>query len=207
MRLFVHGGLPLRHTVLLALCSCATSRCGVDPPVWPRTFRLLQRKYPDSGSGNASVTTYYDVTKGANLLIITPDENKSDVLWDLELDTKSSYYFTPSRHTCTRMSFPVGILRPDWLHGAQYLGVRPCPFQPDQQCAGWTKDRFIDYYAYLDTCAPASWYFWSMAAFFVTVSYEPGTRAPAGYFRPPSYCNVSLSSDVGVGAGFGRAIS
>ena len=53
--------------------------------MWPSRFVLTQKKIPDDGSGNSSVVTYYDSVRGANLLIITPDWNRTDVLWDLEV--------------------------------------------------------------------------------------------------------------------------
>lgn len=73
---------------------------------------------------NATTVTFYDYPRGANLIHISPDSNNSDVLWDLELDSHQSYYFTPTRKTCFPMQFPVGILRPDWLANATFLGLR-----------------------------------------------------------------------------------
>lgn len=35
-------------------------------------------------------TRYYDYKAGANLILITPDANISDVLWDLELNNRVS---------------------------------------------------------------------------------------------------------------------
>ena len=167
----------------------ALGACGPEPPVWPARFRLAQRRIPDDPTaGNASTVTYYDSIAGANLILITPDANKSDVLWDLELNTKKSFYFTPARRTCQRMSFPVGILRPDWLANASYLGITACPYAKSKRCSAWTKAQFIDYYADLKTCEPVAWYFWSMKAMFTTVQYTADARAPAGYFQPPAYC-------------------
>jgi hypothetical protein len=144
---------------------------------------------------NASTITYYDFEQGANLILITPDANQSDVLHDLELDTKHSYYFTPARHSCFEMDFPVGILRPDWLKGARYLGKKPCPFSHDRaSCEVWTKAEFIDYYADTSSCTPHAWYFWEMAAWFVTTSYTPNATAPTGSFIPPTYCNKATAT-------------
>jgi hypothetical protein len=114
--------------------------CGPDPPLWPARFAIEQRKIPDDGSGNSTTLTFYDSVYGANLILITPDSNQTDVLWDLELNTGRSYYFTPARRTCHPMRFPVGILARDWLRNATYLGVRPCPFATRaSRCAAWTK--------------------------------------------------------------------
>ena len=181
---------------MLPLLPLALAACGPAPPIWPAQFIIEQKKIPDDGSGNSSVTTYYDSVQGANLLLIAPESNKSDVLWDLELNTKHSYYFTPTRRTCTAMSFPVGILARDWLRNATYLGIKQCPFAPaGRRCAAWTKVQFIDYYADIDACEPAAWYFWTMKAMFVTSAFTEGATAPAGYFAAPSYCNTTVTAD------------
>ncbi|KAL3904558.1 MAG: hypothetical protein SGPRY_011241, partial [Prymnesium sp.] len=129
--------------------------CGPTPPVWPLQFMLVQRKvaHAHTAQQNASVVTWYDHINGANLLQIAPENNSSDVLWDLELNTHSSFYFTPSRRTCKRMHFPVGVLRPDWLSNATFLGTRT--FQ-GRSVLAWTKVDFIDYFADPVTCEPAS---------------------------------------------------
>mgnify|MGYP004240201493 FL=1 len=51
------------------------------------------------------------------------------------------------------MSFPVGILRPDWLSNATFLGRSTRNGRP---VLGWTKADFIDYYADPSTCEPVS---------------------------------------------------
>jgi hypothetical protein len=79
---------------VLVLARAALSACPVDrPPTWPRQFVLVQRKIPDAGSasGNATTVTYYDWDAGANLIVITPDADESDVLVDLELTSGHSY--------------------------------------------------------------------------------------------------------------------
>ena len=59
----------------------------------------------------------------------------------------------PSTNSCTPMSFPVGILRPDWLSNATFLGRSTRNGRP---VLGWTKADFIDYYADPSTCEPVS---------------------------------------------------
>ena len=92
--------------------------------MWPHRFVVTQRRVPDDGSGNATVTTFYDYEAGANLIQDAPDANMTDVLWDLELNNHHSYYFHPARRTCYKIHFPVGILRPDWLSNSTFLGPK-----------------------------------------------------------------------------------
>jgi hypothetical protein len=139
------------------------------------------------GSGNATTVTYYDWKSRANLIQITDDKNESAVLWDLELDSGHSYYFTPTASTCFRLEMPVGILRPDWLmQNATCLGER---MVLGRKAVGWTKVDFIDYWADAEDLSPLSWYFHSMKARFDTVYFQPGAHVPSpSYFAPPSYC-------------------
>ena len=82
--------------------------CATGPPRWPEVFTLAQRRIPDtdSGLGNATTLTFYDWQRQANLILITPDTNASDVLHDLELGTRHSFYFNPSRQSCFEMDSP-----------------------------------------------------------------------------------------------------
>lgn len=123
-------------TILLAFLAA----CGPEPPVWPRRFTLVQRRIPDANAtvGKATTVTYYDADRGANLIQITPDAGE-EVLWDLELGSHQSFYFTPTKRSCNAMVFPVGILRTGqrcsgsgWagLVGRDRAGWAGLPFTP-----------------------------------------------------------------------------
>eukprot|EP00756_Hemistasia_phaeocysticola_P035093 Hpha_TRINITY_DN16560_c3_g4::TRINITY_DN16560_c3_g4_i1::g.133726::m.133726 len=179
--------------VLAAFAGVAAATvCGSDtPPIWPPRFKLVQRKVPDNATlGNSTTVTYYDWERGANLILITPDADPGAVLWDLELNTHHSFYFYPSTNSCTPLTMPVGILRPDWLANATFLGPS---IRNARRVLGWTKVDFIDYYADADTCEPVSWYFHEMKARFDTITYSPNVSIPdPAMFDPPAYCNSSL---------------
>ncbi|KAK7249657.1 hypothetical protein SO694_00004249 [Aureococcus anophagefferens] len=105
------------------LVATATATCD-ETPVWPEQFTLVQRRIPDNetlGPATATTVTYYDWHAKANLIVITPDGAEADVLWDLELDSGHRTTSRPAK-SCTPMSMPVGILRPDWLANATSLG-------------------------------------------------------------------------------------
>ena len=167
--------------------SVAFLSCDSGPPPWPEQFVIVQRKIPDDDSGNATTVTWYDWRRQANLIQVTPDSNESDVLWDLELGSGHSYYFTPTRRTCMPMRFPVGVLRPDWLKdNSTCLGKS---VRNGRQVIGWTKVDFIDYYASETDGTPVSWYFHTMKARFDSVLFLPGQAVPdAGWLSPPEYC-------------------
>ena len=176
-------------SLLLPALVSANPGCDAGPPIWPNQLVLVQRRIPDDDSGNATTVTYYDWLRQANLIQITDDGDPANMLWDLELGTRHSFYFTPTQQTCQAIQFPVGILRPDWLANATCLGPRTVL---GRATIGWTKEDFIDYWADATTGEPVSWYFHTMQARFDTIYYAPGAQVPSeDYFVPPSYCNAS----------------
>lgn len=173
--------------------SVAKSCWDRPPPVWPHTLKVVQRRVPDSDSkvGPATTVTYYDYDYGGNLIQITPD--RGEVLWDLELNSHHSFYFTPSEQTCKAVDFPVGILRPNWLQGATPLGPSKSWDGSGRAVCGWTKVDFIDYYVDATTGIPDSWYFHTMKASFQVLNYTENPIIDPALFVPPEYCNSSPS--------------
>jgi hypothetical protein len=149
------------------------------PPIWPNSLITTQRRIPDMDSkvGPAITVTYYDYNFGANLIQIYPDDDddmneNNNVLWDLELNSGHSYYFTPSKQTCTPIKFSVGILRPDFLQDNDTIPLGPSYTKDSNKLVcGWTKANFIDYYIDPITNIPDSWYFHTMKATFQVLNY------------------------------------
>lgn len=180
--------------------SLGTMSCqDQDPPIWPLTMKIVQDRFPDPDSKvkPARTITWYDATVGGNLIRIDEGTNNgggdssetdsSKVLWDLELDSHVSYYYTDT--TCTRVDFPVGILRPDWLEGASSLGeITRQEWNQGRPVCGWTKVDFIDYYVDKETGDPVSWYFHTMKAEFRVISYEANATIDPSLFEPPRHC-------------------
>jgi len=165
------------------------------PPVWPTRATIVQRLVPSSGSKMKPGTsvTYYDNELGANLIQITDDDISESVMWDLELDTKKSYYFYPDTKECVERNFPVGILKPNWLEGAESIG-ESIGWDGRVVC-GWTKANFLEYYADKETMEPVSWYFHLMQASFNTLYFGPNVSIPhVEWFDPPEYCLENESS-------------
>ena len=60
-------------------------------------------------------------------------------------NNKTSYYFDRELGTCKQMDFEVGILTPDWLANATYLGTE---IVDTHEAHVWTKSEgFIKYWA------------------------------------------------------------
>jgi hypothetical protein len=138
----------------------------------------------------STTTTYYDSAAGANLLLISPDQEPNNTLWDLELNNRRSFYFHPSAGDCFSEEMSSGILRRDWLVGATALG---CSMLNGRAVFGWTKADFIDFFVdALDCRTPVRWYFHTMKTTFNLISYHEGHTIPdRSMFIPPAYCPIS----------------
>jgi len=78
-----------------------------------------------------------------------------------EYTNGTSFYFDRQQRTCKRIAFPVGILTPDWLANATYLGADTVDMRP---CHVWTKsDGFIRYWADQRSGVPVRWIFFDGA--------------------------------------------
>ncbi|CAN0105472.1 unnamed protein product [Ascophyllum nodosum] len=69
---------------------------------------------------------WYDFARGRNLNVIQTQSAEEDgPLFDNERANGTGYYYLPARGKtkyCNIIDFGVGILKPDWLTGATYLG-------------------------------------------------------------------------------------
>ena len=70
----------------------------------------------------------------------------------IRYNNKTSYYFDRELGTCKQIDFPVGILTPDWLANATYLGTDSVDTYDTHV---WTKSEgFIKYWADVKTGLP-----------------------------------------------------
>ena len=157
------------------------------PPVWPERFRVAFDIARPPPARAAAATLYYDWPGRRNLILIeTPGEH---TLHDLELGNHSSYYFTPAERRCTTLRMPVGVLPPDWLAGAEYLGRTTVG---NATADVWTKADFVVYYSDAASGAPLRWDFIDGSGMNQTVrrgSYAPGGGPPTeSAWEPPAYC-------------------
>ncbi|KAK4785343.1 hypothetical protein SAY86_002032 [Trapa natans] len=190
------ASLLLRSTPLLFLVAAATSsllppvsrQVGAvqDPPVpavWPEQFHaLLLMNY----SGALSlIDLWYDWPNGRNFNIIR-DQLSSSLFYDLEWNNGTSFFYRldPGSEECSSAQLEVGILRPNWLEGATYLGqARVNGFL----CNVWEKVEFIWYYEDVTTKLPIQWIFYTGREAHVMI-YEVGAVLEDAKWQAPSYC-------------------
>lgn len=128
------------------------------PKTWPKQFHsVLVIKNPKTEEMQV-VDLWYDWYNGRNLNLVQHQLGK--LLYDVEWNNGTSYYFTlnDSYSECRTVVFEVGILRPNWLEGATYLGQR---YIDGFLCNVWYKVDFIWYYEDVLTRRPVHWVFYT----------------------------------------------
>ncbi|KAI9378459.1 hypothetical protein POPTR_018G096056v4 [Populus trichocarpa] len=124
------------------------------PAPWPEQFHALL--YMNLSSTHLQITNlWYDWPRGRNVNII--QKQLSVLLYDTEWNNGTTFYYTLSEpHSCRIMVNDVGIPRPDFLDGAEYLGTA---VTDGYLCNVWEKIDTIWYYEDVYTKRPVRWDF------------------------------------------------
>lgn len=125
---------------------------------------------------------WYDWSKGRNFNIIQNQLGRK--LYDLEWDNGTSFYYYLDKDECKRTHVDVGILRPNWLEGANYLGTK---YVDGFLCNGWEKVDFIWYYEDTVTNRPVYWRFFTGMTVHV-ITFEVGALLEDAEWQAPLYC-------------------
>ena len=118
----------------------------------------------------------------------------------------STYYYYLEDTSCSTIEMGVGILRPNWLLGAKYLGQATVD---NLLCDVWQQGSspdddsvpFITYYNQVGTEVPARWVFFDGASFDV-MKWEINGTVPEATWQVPAFCftenRTPLASALGV---------
>ncbi|XP_059641259.1 uncharacterized protein At4g14100-like [Cornus florida] len=170
-------------SLLFALSLSFPSIASTDPipAAWPHQFHSLI--FMNNSGTLQMVDLWYDWTGGRNFNIIQYQLGK--LLYDLEWDNGTSYIYTlDSNRECRVLNFSVGILRPNWLQGANYLGQQ---YRDGFLCNVWEKVDFIWYYEDVITKRPVSWIFYTGYTAHV-MTFEVGRVLENPKWQAPVYC-------------------
>eukprot|EP00752_Nemacystus_decipiens_P009705 g8667.t2 len=134
--------------VLLSVARVAGA--GADdppsPPVWPGRFHAMMSQVREGDYG--VVDLWYDYAAGRNLNIIQTQGGEEDgPLFDNERANGTTYYYHPAKAKakyCNTVDFGVGIIKPDWLKGATYLGEEKCGIY---ECHKWEQGEIPEAHA------------------------------------------------------------
>ncbi|KAJ0721058.1 hypothetical protein HanOQP8_Chr08g0270951 [Helianthus annuus] len=172
-------------TTLLLFTTTLTPTTAIEPPPtptpWPHQFHsILIMNY----SGTLEIIDlWYDWTNGRNFNII--QHQLGNVLYDLEWNNGTSFFYTlDSDRQCRSAQLEVGILRPNWLDGANYVGQRTVD---GFLCYVWEKADFITYYEDVASRRPVHWVFYTGREAHV-MTFEVGAALEDEKWQVPWYC-------------------
>ncbi|KAI3996770.1 hypothetical protein MKX01_041070 [Papaver californicum] len=161
--------------------SCISQSTKPIPTPWPPQFHSIMI-YNTSGTLQIN-SLWYDYPKGRNFNII--QRQLGDHVYDLEWNNGTSFIYTlDSNKKCKTLKFDVGILTPNFLDGANYLGQQKVD---GFLCNVWEKVDFIWYYEDVVTKRPVHWVFYNgMEAHLMT--FEVGAVLEDEKWQAPIYC-------------------
>ncbi|KAJ0763474.1 hypothetical protein HanPI659440_Chr08g0280991 [Helianthus annuus] len=175
-------------TLLLFTTTLTPTTANQPPPTptptptpWPHQFHsILMMNY----SGTLEIIDlWYDWTNGRNFNII--QHQLGNVLYDLEWNNGTSFFYTlDSDRQCRSAQLEVGILRPNWLDGANYVGQRTVD---GFLCYVWEKADFITYYEDVASRRPVHWVFYTGREAHV-MTFEVGAALEDEKWQVPWYC-------------------
>ncbi|CAN6578689.1 unnamed protein product [Malus baccata var. baccata] len=173
---------PLNLPLTTMMTAVESASDDPAPAAWPHQFHSVLFMNNSKGALQV-VDLWYDWPNGRNFNIIQSQLGK--LTYDLEWDNGTSYIYTlDSDRECNTMHFPVGILRPDWLDGANYLGQRHVD---GFLCNVWEKVDFIWYYEDVVTRRPVHWVFYTGYNAHV-MTFEVGAVLEDAKWDAPAHC-------------------
>ncbi|WOG99344.1 hypothetical protein DCAR_0518692 [Daucus carota subsp. sativus] len=174
--------IQLKPTFLTLLILLTHSTSTPTPTPWPEQFHSAIFM-TTNGTLLQKVDLWYDWPNGRNFNIIQSQLGK--LLYDLEWTNGTSFYYTLDQNQeCRVVHFGVGILPPDWLSGASYVGQKRVD---GFLCNVWEKVEFITYYEDVASKRPVSWTFYTgMTAHIMT--FEVGKVLDDPNWQAPVYC-------------------
>ncbi|CAO2829649.1 unnamed protein product [Amaranthus hypochondriacus] len=157
------------------------------PKAWPEQFHAVLVMNNTKTSELEVDNLWYDWPNGRNLNLKQLQLGK--LLYDVEWTNGTSYYFTRKgsgnvEPECKTMLFEVGILRPNWLDGATYVGQE---YVDGFLCNVWEKVEFIRYYEDVVTQKPVHWLFYTGRAIHV-ITFEVGAVLEDSEWQAPVHC-------------------
>ncbi|CAM6114435.1 unnamed protein product [Calypogeia fissa] len=172
--------LALLVGILFFCCTQSAMADVPTPQTWPVRFHAF---LVQNFSGELGVMDlWYDWEKGGNLHIIQPQ--LSTPTYDMEWTNGTSFFWDEESKTCTSAQVGVGILRPDWLVDADYLGVRE---MSGFTCNVWNKLDFITYYEDVESKRPVYWFFYTGRQVHV-ITFDAGAVLDDEQWQAPEYC-------------------
>ncbi|KAL9246212.1 hypothetical protein vseg_019776 [Gypsophila vaccaria] len=153
------------------------------PTVWPEQFHSLLVMNSTKTMEMLVADLWYDWPNKRNIHLLQHQLGKK--LYDVEYNNHTSFLFTrDSNRECRTVQLEVGILPPNWLHGANYLGQQQVN---GFLCNVWEKVEFIWYYEDVVSKRPVQWIFYTGRVVEV-MTFEVGAVLDDSEWQAPSHC-------------------
>ncbi|XP_047332443.1 uncharacterized protein At4g14100-like [Impatiens glandulifera] len=169
--------------IILPTAAAAASASDSDPTAspWPVQFHSIL--FMNRSGTLQHVDLWYDWPNGRNFNILQDQLGK--LTYDLEWTNGTSFIYTlDSNKECRVLSVGVGILTPNWMDGANYLGQK---YMDGFLCNVWEKVDFIWYYEDVVTKRPVYWVFYTGYSAHV-MTFEVGKVLEDDGWQAPVYC-------------------
>ncbi|KAG9160447.1 hypothetical protein Leryth_008848 [Lithospermum erythrorhizon] len=151
------------------------------PTPWPLQFHSIL--FVNYSGALSLIDLWYDWPNGRNFNIIQDQLGK--LLYDLEWTNGTSFFYKlDSSRECQSAEVGVGILRPNWLEGGNYLGQE---YVDGFLCNVWEKAEFLWYYEDVVTKRPVHWTFYTGRSIHV-MTFEVGAVLEDAKWQAPEYC-------------------
>uniref|UniRef100_A0A0E0LQB3 Uncharacterized protein n=1 Tax=Oryza punctata TaxID=4537 RepID=A0A0E0LQB3_ORYPU len=134
------------------------------------------------------IELYYDWPNGRDLNIVRDQLSGDPPLYNVEWANGTSYLFDAAASSCRTFHFPVGILPPDWIATAAYLGRDTVD---GFECHVWSNFLFSRYYADVATGRPVRWIFHGNTRH-VLVFEAGGVMEDSSKCQAPPYCFLNV---------------
>lgn len=168
---------------LLLLAPAVASAAAESPTPAPWPLQFHSRLFVNYSGSLSLIDLWYDWTIGRNFNII--QDQLGSVLYDLEWNNGTSFFYSlDSTKQCSSAQLEVGILRPNWLDGAEYLGQETVD---GFLCNVWQKVHFLWYYEDVVTKRPVHWVFYTGRSIHV-MTFDVGAVLEDKKWQAPVYC-------------------
>lgn len=163
------------------VAAAASEKADPIPKPWPLQFHA--QLYQNRTGKLSMIDLWYDYPNGRNLNLI--QKQLGSVIHDVEYTNGTSFYYDLEAGTCKVVLFQVGILRPDFLNDATYVGVDEID---GYKCNVWDKADFIRYWEDIETRRPISWLFTTTGMWMHVMKFEEGNVLDDQKWQAPPSC-------------------
>ena len=145
------------YFLILLTTSLVSSSSLTDPTPkpWPLQFHSTMIAKIENGTQLEILNLWYDWPNGISMSIVQKQLGK--LLYGPEWNNGTSFFYAlDSSEECRVTQFDVGIVRPNWIEGAKYVGQE---YMDGFLCNVWNKVDFIIYYEDVVSKRPVAWFF------------------------------------------------